>query len=124
MKFDHINIKAPLKLLEKEKDFLCDVFGFNVGPRPKLSPAGYWLYFNEQAIFHLNVSDEAVPISTTNVFDHIAFQSTDLFGFIEKLEKMQIPYRYKYVEELDLSQIFLNTLMNLKIEMNFLGEKI
>ena len=43
MKLHHVNIKAPKELLEREKDFFCEVLGLQEGNRPDFSSSGYWL---------------------------------------------------------------------------------
>ena len=44
MNIDHINISAPMDLLEQVRDFYCRVFGMEDGVRPSFNRRGFWLY--------------------------------------------------------------------------------
>ena len=41
---DHYNLRAARPLLDRLRDFYCDVVGLTVGERPPFRRFGYWLY--------------------------------------------------------------------------------
>jgi len=78
MHIDHINIGAPVELLEKVRDFYCDVLGFTAGFRPNFSQDGFWLYSQDKALIHLVVSSSHHKIERQGYFDHFALRTTGL----------------------------------------------
>ncbi len=40
---NHYNLRAPRELLDKLKEFYCEVVGLELGQRPPLDGSGYWL---------------------------------------------------------------------------------
>ena len=51
---NHYNLRADHALMEKLRDFYCDIVGLVVGFRPPFGSHGYWLYAGEQAVLHLS----------------------------------------------------------------------
>ncbi len=124
MHIDHINISAPMKLLEKVRDFYCDVLGLNEGFRPEFSMNGFWLYADEKPIIHLSESSEHDAGEKQGYFDHFALQAVGVASVIEKLEKVGIEYRTSYVPEISLTQIFCKDPSGTGVELNFINEPI
>ena len=86
MHIDHINISAPFELLQKVRDFYCQVFGLVDGFRPQFSKRGFWLYAEDKPIIHLFESSEHHHNEKQGYFDHVAFQTTGLDSVLEKLD--------------------------------------
>lgn len=124
MKLDHINIRAPLELLDREKRFFCDLLGLREGTRPSFGSRGYWLYSGDEAIVHL-AEDERQPAGDLQVcLDHVAFRSEGLLELLGTLDHLGTDYMTAYVPELDLTQVFVRSPSNTRIEVNFVGEKM
>ena len=123
MKLHHINIKAPMALLEREKRFFCELLGLREGSRPEFSSRGFWLYDGDDAIVHLSESERHSAGDGQGCFDHVAFQSSGLAQFTNRLRSLEIDYRDAYLEELDMTQLFLESPTGTRIEINFVGEK-
>lgn len=124
MYIDHINIKAPKELLEREKQFFCDLLGLREGYKPKSSIHGYWLYAGDNPIVHLTESQLHFHNERQGYFDHVAFRSTGLRKLIDKLDKMGIDYSSSYIAEKSITQLFFKAPSATKIEVDFINEKI
>lgn len=124
MNIEHINISAPLELIEKLKLFYCELFELKVGFRPSSSIKGYWLYFENNPIIHLAVSSNHFKNERQGYLDHIAFQRNGLKEFIGKLEQMQVPYTLDSFIEIGMTQVFFTDPSGLGLEVNFLYESI
>jgi len=124
MKLHHINIRAPMELLEQEKNFFCEVLGLREGGRPDFSGKGYWLYAGEEAIVHLSESEAHFRNEKQGFFDHVAFQTTNLDKMIQTLEEREIDYSTVYLPEMNMTQIFFKAPSNTGIEVNFENETI
>jgi catechol 2,3-dioxygenase-like lactoylglutathione lyase family enzyme len=124
MKLDHINIKAPIALLEREKNFFCDVLGLKEGKRPDFAFRGYWLYAGDQPVVHLSESDAHGGDGAQAAIDHVAFRSSGLDTFVQVLAEKEIEYRAVYVPDLDMTQVFFRAPSDTKIEVNFLKEQL
>ena len=124
MKLHHINIKAPMALLEREKRFFCELLGLREGSRPEFSSRGFWLYDGEDAIVHLSESDRHRAGEGQGCFDHVAFQTNGLARFTDRLRSLGIDYASACVAELDMTQLFLESPTGTRIEINFIGEKL
>jgi len=122
MHIDHINIKAPEALLEQVRRFYCEVLGLRKGFRPAFSTAGYWLYAGEQPLVHLSVGPESSGAGCSGHLDHIAFQASGLRDVLQRLERLGVEYRSSYIDELDLTQLFLKDPAGTGLEVNFKGE--
>jgi catechol 2,3-dioxygenase-like lactoylglutathione lyase family enzyme len=109
MKLHHMNIKAPRELLEREKEFFCDVLNLQEGDRPNFSCNGYWLYADGNAIVHLTESETHFENERQGFFDHVAFQTSNLNRFIETLKDREIEYTTVYLPEIEMTQVFLTS---------------
>lgn len=122
MQFEHINISAPLALLEKVKDFYIQVLSLEQGFRPNFSDAGFWLYYGKQPIIHLSQSEGAQGGNHTGFIDHLAFRLTGINTFTCKLSDLNIEYHIKPVPQLNMQQVFLYDPAGIKLEINFVNE--
>lgn len=122
MKLDHINIRAPRALLEREKSFFCDQLGLREGERPAFGSRGFWLYDGDTAVVHLS-EGAARAGGGQGHFDHAAFRSTGLRGLLETFDRHGTEYRLAEVPELDLTQVFVESPARVRIEINFAGER-
>ncbi len=124
MQLDHINIGAPAELLEKVRDFYCDVLGLTEGFRPDFSRDGYWLYSEDKAIIHLIVSSRHHENEKQGYFDHFALQTTGMAKVLEQLRAFSIDYRTSHLPEINLTQIFCKDPSGTGVEINFLNEPL
>lgn len=124
MKLDHINIRAPRALLEREKQFFCELLGLAEGPRPGFGSFGYWLYAGEEAVVHLSERADRLEDVGQGYFDHVAFRSSGLPDLIDRLEIRNTEYQLAYLEDRDMTQVFFRSPSNTRIEVNFGGERL
>ena len=119
MHIDHINISAPFELLQKVRDFYCQVLGLVDGFRPQFPKRGFWLYAGDKPIIHLVESSEHHHNEKQGYLDHVAFQTTGLDSVLEKLNSNGIQYRLSHVPEINLAQIFCKDPSGTGVEVNF-----
>jgi catechol 2,3-dioxygenase-like lactoylglutathione lyase family enzyme len=117
---DHVNIAAPLDLLEKVRDFYCDVLGLTEGFRPNFSQDGYWLYAKDKALVHLVVSENHHANERQGYFDHFALRTTGKEQVIERLHRHQVEYTRNYLQDIGLTQIFCRDPAGTRVEISFL----
>lgn len=120
MQLDHINISAPMDLLEQVKDFYCAVLGFSEGPRPGMSRRGFWLYASGRAQIHLSDSGEGHKSREMGHLDHVAFRTADLAGVVRRLESQGISFRRSYRAEDGTTQLFFHDPAGTLLEVNSL----
>jgi catechol 2,3-dioxygenase-like lactoylglutathione lyase family enzyme len=123
---NHFNITAPSALLEQVRDFYVEVLGLAVGERPVFRRKGFWLYAGENPIVHLTEDDtetaRAGDESAHCFLDHIAFSCQGLAGLIERLKRLDIPYRMSEVSALGQVQVFVRDPARVGVELNFAQE--
>jgi catechol 2,3-dioxygenase-like lactoylglutathione lyase family enzyme len=123
---NHFNITAPAELLLKVRDFYVEVLGLRVGERPGFRRKGFWLYAGEEPIIHLTVDDReesSADVESAHGFlDHIAFTCRGLPGLIERLKRLDIPYRMAEVASLGQVQVFVRDPASVRVELNFVDE--
>lgn len=124
MHIDHINIKAPADLLRQEKQFFCEVLGLREGPRPPFPGKGYWLYAGDHPIVHLSQGTQALRNAASGYLDHVAFRSSGLPELVDRLQDAAIDYSINYLEELRMTQVFLQSPSATGIEVNFIDERL
>ena len=124
MHIEHINISAPIELLEKLKLFYCELFDLSVGFRPSSRINGFWLYSGSNPIIHLAESSEHYQNEKQSYLDHIAFQRKGLKELLFKLQSMQVSYTLDSLSEIGMTQVFFKDPSGLGLEVNFLNEKI
>jgi RimJ/RimL family protein N-acetyltransferase/catechol 2,3-dioxygenase-like lactoylglutathione lyase family enzyme len=116
---DHINISAPMDLLERVKDFYCLLFAMEEGFRPQFSGEGFWLYSGDRPLIHL--SEQNSDCGGRGCLDHVAFRSDDVAPIERRLESLGVDYRSNYVQELDMTQIFFTDPAGTGVEVNCIG---
>ena len=107
MSFDHVNINT--KYLKKTIEFY-EILGFIVGPRPKFSFNGAWLYldhninlmhssYSQTAYIHLVEVSAGTFTFSSGTIDHIAFRcDVSLFKETQNiLDDHKISYKYNRV---------------------------
>jgi catechol 2,3-dioxygenase-like lactoylglutathione lyase family enzyme len=122
MHIDHINIRGPERLLRQVRDFYCEVLGLEEGFRPDFSTAGYWLYAADQPLVHLSVGSGGEGGEVSGHLDHVAFRASGLAELLRRLDDHGVEYRRSYIEELELTQLFLRDPSGTGLELNFKGE--
>lgn len=119
--FGHLNLRAPLALMEALKTFYCDVVGLEQGWRPDLPSHGYWLYAGDQCILHLSQSrpgEARIPGASTT-FDHTAFICTRRTEMEARLRRHGIAFRTAGVPALGITQLFLSDPAGNGVELSF-----
>jgi catechol 2,3-dioxygenase-like lactoylglutathione lyase family enzyme len=121
------------KDLQRSRQFYCDLLGFEQMPRPDFPFPGFWLGVNGKVQVHMGLDGIAEAdrfyLGTTagsardnaGVVDHIAFQGTDPEGFMQRFHQAGLPSRGRYIDEIELLQIFVTDPDGLTIELNFPG---
>jgi catechol-2,3-dioxygenase len=122
MHIDHINIAAPMELLERVRDFYCSVLDLREGFRPNFSQRGFWLYADDKPIIHLSESNRRQDNEQQGHVDHVAFQTTGVDALIGRLTAKNIEYRSDYIPELNMTQLFFKDPAGTGLEVNCLGE--
>jgi catechol-2,3-dioxygenase len=119
--FAHYNLRAPRDLLDRLRDFYCDVVGLTAGPRPPFTSHGHWLYAADHDVLHLSELTTSCfslqHVHTT--FDHAAFRATDREGVEKKLRQLEIPFHTDRIPETGQYQIFFKDPAGNGVEMNF-----
>lgn len=124
MRLDHINIRAPMELLQEVKAFYCNLLELREGARPDFGGRGYWLYAEGQAVLHLSEGGGRHSNLSRGYLDHVAFRATGLEAMVGRLESAGVEYHSSYIPELDLSQVFFADPAGNGLEVNFSGERL
>ena len=129
---DHCSIRTVK--LNETRAFYVDVLGMADGDRPDFPFPGNWLYVDGHPVVHLVGVDPDDPsglveylgggidpkaLDGNGSFDHIAFRATDAPGLIERLKKINVPYRERQVPNMDLYQLFLEDPNGITVELNY-----
>lgn len=121
----HVNLRADRELLDKLKNFYCDVIGLKIGPRPPFSGFGYWLYSGDQAIIHLHITrpDESRMPDIISTIDHIAFVCTNRKEVEEHLKILGVEFQTVLVPVANQVQLFVRDPAGNRVELNFANAK-
>jgi catechol 2,3-dioxygenase-like lactoylglutathione lyase family enzyme len=118
--------------IEQAREFYCDVVGLELGARPPLEFAGYWLYAGETPCLHLaargeylahasklglSVADGAGP----GPVDHIAFRGVDYDETRSLLQRKGVPAVLNEVPG-GPRQLFVEDPGGVRIELNFMND--
>ena len=122
MKIDHINIAAPMELMEEVRDFYCYLLELEVGDRPDFGIPGYWLYGDGHPIIHLIESPNHGASDKPYYLDHVAFGTKGIGAYIERLKQRDIAHSINHIEAFGISQVFCHDPCGIGVEANFSGE--
>lgn len=120
---DHFTLRCGPEELEALRRFYVDVLGLVDGVRADFDFPGHWLYAGSRAVVHLAAN--AAPgagtphPSATGRLDHVAFFTSELAVFRERLRRHGIAFREAPVPGMPLHQVFLNDPTGLDIELTF-----
>lgn len=104
---------------ERTTRFYSDIVGLKVGPRPKLSFAGVWLYAGDHPIVHI-IFDKAIPTKETGAVDHLAFIAKgSVEEALETLRQNNIEFTSRVIERTGVTQVFFRDPDNVGVELNF-----
>lgn len=104
---------------ERSTRFYEDIVGLKVGPRPKLSFPGVWLYAGEVPIVHI-IFDKPIPTRETGAVDHLAFVAKGSVSEIEGLLRRHgIEFTSRVIERTGVTQVFFRDPDNVGVELNF-----
>jgi catechol 2,3-dioxygenase-like lactoylglutathione lyase family enzyme len=120
---DHINLRAPRELMDRLRDFYCDVVGLKVGERPPFASFGYWLYAGDQPVVHLSEARGELPSQLRGVYDHSAFRCTDRPAYEAVLKARGLDYHVVRVPLTRQVQIFCQDPAGNGVELNFLEDE-
>jgi catechol 2,3-dioxygenase-like lactoylglutathione lyase family enzyme len=123
MRIDHINIAAPMSLLDEVRKFYCTALQLEEGPRPDFGIRGYWLYGGGRPIVHLIESDDRHPAEKPPYLDHVAFEVTGLSAYMARLKSLGVEYSVNHIEDFNISQVFCKDPCGNGVEANFANEK-
>ena len=118
MKIDHINIAAPMALLEEVREFYCGALELEVGPRPDFGVPGYWLYGDGCPLVHLIQSDAHHRAADRHYLDHVAFAVQGLDDYTGRLDRMGVQYTVNHFPDFKLSQVFCEDPCGIGVEAN------
>jgi catechol 2,3-dioxygenase-like lactoylglutathione lyase family enzyme len=118
--------------LEGTRDWYVKVLGMRVGPHPDFKFPVEWLYIGDTDVLHLtagggNVSanrkaylgQQSEDTHGSGVVDHIAFRCTGLREMMANLQKHQVAFHKRMVNDQGLFQLFMLDPNGVKIELNF-----
>ncbi len=121
---NHYNLRAPRELLDKLKEFYCEVVGLELGQRPPLEGSGYWLYAGGQDVLHLSQTHpgETRVTHVATTFDHVAFTCTGRPETETRLQRHNIPFETAHMPLTGKVQLFFKDPAGNGVELNFAKE--
>ena len=134
-RMDHYALRTDN--LQPTRDFYVDVIGMKEGPRPDLDFPGHWLYLGDVPVVHLIYFDHDSDGSTfdgimgrrdkyaddgTGSVDHLTFRAQDFYGMRKHFAEKGVKTKENFINDFNLSQIFIDDPNGATIEMNFFGE--
>jgi catechol 2,3-dioxygenase-like lactoylglutathione lyase family enzyme len=119
----HVNIETCK--LEETRQFYEDVVGLKVGPRPRLSLPGYWMYHDINPVLHLIEipENEGVPPGRLNRIDHWASLAEGYDETVEFVKSKGYMYREADIGDDHLKRLFIKDPNGATIELAFLMDK-
>ncbi|WP_192890957.1 VOC family protein [Vibrio bathopelagicus] len=128
--FEHFTIRT--NKLKETRDFYIKLLGLRVGPRPDFNFDGYWLYLNNDPIFHLveAAMNENDPVAKylgmkdvdkegSGRIDHLAFRIEGYASLLEKIEIFDWNYFERTVPNIFEHQVFFTDPNKITIELIF-----
>ena len=77
-----------------------------------------------KTIVHLNESESHFSNEKQGLFDHVAFQTSNLVKFIQILKDRKIDHSIVFLTEIEMTQLFFKAPSDTGIEVNFQHERI
>ena len=118
-RLEHYNIVT--EKLDETIAFYVNVVGLVNGHRPDFEFTGAWLYDGEEAVVHLIKLGENRDFVSGSI-DHVAFRGTDsqkTNNFLTQLDAMKIDYIDRFIEDVNIYQVFVTDPNGVKVEINF-----
>lgn len=133
MPLDYIeHVLIQVSDIQATCDWYERALGLTRGYTPDFKFPVQWMYLGERDVLHVtaggrNVSEnrkrylgqQSQAEQGSGVIDHIAFRGTGLKEMIERLGRLQIPFRQRMVSDQGLYQLFLIDPNGVKVELNF-----
>ena len=121
LSLNHYNLRASRAILDRLRDFYCEVVGLREGQRPPFRNFGYWLYAGEGAVLHLSEGDpdEVNAPNVNGTFNHAAFECQGRSQTEAHLTRLGVPYKTTGVPLTGLVQLFLKDPAGNGVELNF-----
>ncbi len=134
--FDHYTIRA--RDLEASTRFWVDVMGLRAEKLEAFAFPMALLYLGDQAVVHLLGAGPALDeflgrhapshasgaARRTGNFEHVAFNGTGLFAFIERLQAAKVDFVERTLADYGVHQLLFDDPDGVEIEVNFpLAEK-
>lgn len=112
----HVNIRTTD--LDATQKFYEDVVGLEVGPRPPFGSPGVWLYAEGHPWVHVSIADAANQgeEGPDEGFGHIAFDLSDMNGFVKTLDGHDVEYDLHASPDRRLAQLFFNDPNGVQLE--------
>jgi catechol 2,3-dioxygenase-like lactoylglutathione lyase family enzyme len=116
--------------IDGTRDFYRDALGMEVGDRPPLEFAGYWLYAEGVPCVHVadrgaytaHSASTGIPASPvadgTGALDHLAFSGDDHDEAATRLERCGVDAKRNTVPGVGMRQLFFEDPNGVKIEIN------
>lgn len=124
VRIDHYNIQAPKGVINEVVGFYRRVLALTPGLRPNFGVEGAWLYAGDHPLLHLTVNESATAPSPNSHLNHIAMRCKGLDAYVTRLKRAAVKFTHVYIEELDITQLFFFDPAGIRIELNFIHEKI
>lgn len=120
MGLHHVNIETCK--LEDTRAFYEDVVGLKVGPRPRLSVPGYWMYHGAQPVLHLIEipQNDGVPAGRLNRIDHWASLAEGYDETVALVQSKGYMYREADIGDDHFKRLFVKDPNGATIELAFL----
>ena len=124
----HYNIRAPLPVLERARDFYVGVLGMTPGDRPAFATSGVWLYAGGDPIVHLSARStgdepDAEADGGQGFLTHLALKCTGLDAMLRRLIEFDIPFEIDEDPSHSQVQIYVADPAGVELELTFIGER-
>ena len=117
LRLDHVTLTTTS--LDRSIAFFEEVLDLRPGFRPDLGVGGAWLYAPGGDYPILHIIDREPDGRPTGAFDHFAFRSDDLLGFLERLRAKAVAFNAKPVPGTQYTQVHFFEPDGVKIELIF-----
>jgi len=118
--------------IEATRDWYVKVLGMREGEHPDFKFPVCWLYIGAKDVIHITqggkdvsakrmqyLGQQSEALHGSGVIDHMAFRCTGLKDMMAHLERLNVPFRKRQVDDQGLFQLFLDDPNGIKIELNF-----